>query len=283
MLNAPLLKGSSPQLGTSTTLDRHHTTRISEDNRISNNRKLHKHMTPTPFKDLAGYMDKQVIACVEGTITKIQDKIARGTGQYGDWAMQFSTIKDAAGTFHDLVITDENSFLGAGMQGQKIMMESQPQSKGGPAGVSMGVRFKDGKENRSIKVDNRAKITLGGSGGYAPSQTPATQGRTVSVQSGGSFDQSPVRERVNCQMKVLLEVADQYKKLQADVGDRLPKLTSADLIGISISIARSYRGDLGSYAKPIFETAKVKQEPAKEPEDDLDMRSPQDDDTDIPF
>jgi hypothetical protein len=147
-------------------------------------------------------------------------------------------------------------------------------------GISRG----DYNGKKSISVPDKCPITiLADSPVSAPSQSPATQGRAVSVQSGGSFDQSPVRERVNCQMKVLLEVADQYKKMQADVGDRLPKLTSADLIGISISIARSYRGDLGSYANPIFEALNVKKEAAKEPEDDLDMRSPRDEDIDIPF
>ncbi len=213
--------------------------------------------TPTPFKDLAGYMDKQTIACVEGQITKIQEKVARGVSQYGDWAMQFSTLRDAAGTYHDVTITDEASFFTNESKGATIRLESQPQSKGGPAGVSMGVRFKDNKENRSIKVDNRALVTL--LNGALPSgggQSAATQGGAVSAQSGGSqagLDHSPVRERVHLYLEVLKEVAAQYKHLQSTAEEgTVPKLTASDIKDIATTIALSYRGEYGSYAKPIF-------------------------------
>jgi hypothetical protein len=213
--------------------------------------------TPTPFKDLAGYMDKQTIACVEGQITKIQEKVARGTSQYGDWAMQFSTLRDAAGAYHDVTITDEASFFTNESKGATIRLESQPQSKGGPAGVSMGVRFKDNKENRSIKVDNRALVTL--LNGALPSgggQSAATQGGVVSAQSGGipsGFDYSPVRERVHGLLEVMKEFSAQYKHLQSTAEEgTVPKLTASDILTGSIHIYQTYRGDLGSYAKPIF-------------------------------
>ncbi len=233
-------------------------------------------MTPTPLKDLAGYMDKQVIACVEGTITKIQDKIARGTGNYGDWAMQFSTIRDASGTFHDLVITDENSFLQNGVQGLKITLESQPQSKGGPAGVSMGVRFKDGKENRSIKVDNRAKITLGGSGGSPPSQSAPTQGRAVSVQSGPIPEKLPVRNRVNLYLNILAEVHAQRRNRKD-----LPDITPSDEKDIATHISMTY-DNRENYQSPLFKKPEVKIEPEPQPESDFSGGFNPDDD-DVPF
>lgn len=191
-------------------------------------------------------MDKQVIACVEGVITKIQDKIARGTGQYGDWAMQFSTLKDDAGTFHDLVITDENSFLQNGAQGMRFRAEAQPQSKGGPAGVSMGVRFKDGKENRSIKVDNRAKISYFNGQGSSPSQGAPTQGRAVSVQSGPPPEKLPVRNRIHLYLNILAEV-------HAQVGNRkdLPEITFSDVKDIATHISMTY-DNRENYQEPLF-------------------------------
>lgn len=210
---------------------------------------------PTPFKDLAGYMDKQVIACVEGKITKIQEKIARGTGQYGDWAMQFSTIQDDSGTFHDLTITDENSFLQNGVQGKRLRAESQPQSKGGPAGVVMSVRHKDGKENRSIKVDNRAKITLlDGSTSSGGVQPPGTQGRGVSEQSRASVesvrDHSTVDERLDHQFR-LFEAA--WKRSKATEKELGITFTVEDIRAFTNTIGSTFKGEYGCYAAPIWE------------------------------
>ena len=225
---------------------------------------------PTPFKDLAGYMDKQVIACIEGRITKVQEKIASGTGQYGDWSMQFGTMVDASNVSHNWTITDSNLFLSQQDLGATIRYESMPQSKGGPAGVTMSIRNdKQGNPQRSIKIDNRASVNRSGGNASAPSQSAPTQGGAVSAQSEGVFDQSPVRERVHGYMEILKEVSAQYKHLQSEAAEgTIPKLSAADIKDIATHISMTYRGDKGSYAKPIFQ--KPQQEKAKAPEDDLD-------------
>jgi hypothetical protein len=144
-------------------------------------------------------------------------------------------------------------------------------------GISRGSRVWQGKTSVSLNIPDKAAIQI--TADSAPSQSAATQGRAVSVQSGGSFDQSPVRERVHYYLQVLLEVADQYKKLQSDVQERLPKLTASDIKDIATHMSMTYRGEFGSYAKPILEAAKVKQETIKEPEhEQID-----DDSDDLPF
>lgn len=147
-------------------------------------------------------------------------------------------------------------------------------------GISRGRREYNGAVTLSVNIPDKASIQIVGDS--SPSQGAATQGRAVSVQSGGpqaGLDQSPVRERVHCYFEVLKEVSAQYKHLQSTLEEgALPKLTASDIKDITTSISLSYRGEFGSYAKPIFQKPQQDKEDQHPQDEQVDPES-----DDLPF
>lgn len=242
---------------------------------------------PTPLKDLANFMNKQVIPCIEVTLSSLKPEIKRGTGEYGDYAYQSGSFKDAqGGSAYFSFSGNDDCFFKQSDVGTKIRIECGTDKKGAPAGLVWGVRQSGDKTYTTINLDNRATISYFNGNTSAPSQSATTQGRAVSVKSGGSqagLDQSPVRERVHCYFEVLKEVSAQYKHLQSTLEEgTLPKLAASDIKDITTHLSMTYRGEFGSYAKPIFQQEKSSSPQEEEPRDDLNM-SPRDDDSDIPF
>jgi hypothetical protein len=225
-------------------------------------------------------MDKQVIACVEGRISKVQEKIASGTGQYGDWAMQFGAITDASNVHHNWTITDESLFLTQQDVGSTIRYESMPQSKGGPAGVTMSIRNdKQGNPQRSIKIDNRACVTrVDGKPASSGGQSAPTQQRAVSAQSGPPPEKLPVRNRIHLYLNILAET-------WAQIGNRqdLPAITVSDVKDIATHISMTY-DNRENYQQPMFKKPEApKPAPKPEPEDDLDYGATTPEGEDLPF
>lgn len=228
---------------------------------------------PTPLKDLANFMNKQVIPCIEVTLASLKPDIKRGTGEYGDYAYQSGSFKDAqGGSAYFSFSGNDDCFFKSSDVGTKIRIECGTDKKGAPAGLVWGVRPSGDKTYTTINLDNRAKISYFNGQG-SPSHGAPTQGRAVSVQSGGSqagLDQSPVRERVHCYFEVLKEVSAQYKHLQSTAeqdGIKIPALTASDIKDITTHLSMTYRGEFGSYAKPIFQQEKKPSPQVEEPQD----------------
>jgi len=267
MLNARLLEGSSPQLGISIILDLLLTIPISETHdfqitaNYTNTPMANAHTTIAAIQALPQPPEGRcwINGSIEVSVSRCKDSTGKGPSK--------CSLKDSTGYM-------DGEFWGRSISqydGQTIRISGK--------GISRG----DYNGKKSISVPDKCPITiLEDSPVSAGSGTAATQGRGGSAQSGGNLDASPVRERVHCYFQVLKEVAGQYKKLQEDSQEgTIPKLTASDIKDIATHLSMTYRGEFGSYAKPIFEAVKVKQEPAREPEDDF--QTPSEDSDDLPF
>lgn len=144
-------------------------------------------------------------------------------------------------------------------------------------GISRSSRVWQGRTSVSLNIPDKASIQI--TADSAPSQSPETQGRGVSVQSGPIPEKLPVRNRVNLYLNILAEVHAQRQN-RTD----LPDITPSDEKDIATHISMTY-DNRENYQPPLLKKPETKK-PAPTPpgeEDDLDMRSPRDDDSDIPF
>lgn len=127
---------------------------------------------PFPLTALGSMADKQPVACVAGTVTKIWPRRS-GSNSNGDWSIQNLMIKGTCGTEIGIQLKDREEF-GKENGNRFIILEA----KVGDKGMSGLYIFDDeyqGKTTRKLKATPTAQISWGGE---PTKQQPAQSGNT---------------------------------------------------------------------------------------------------------
>lgn len=140
----------------------------------------------TPLSQLANFVDKQQVICIEGKIVAVYPK-KEGEGQYGKWVMQDVNLS-GDGVEHKITIGDEKKLLSESDKGKTVRISAGTDKKGALSGLQYEVKKSGDKTYRKVKVGSWAKIEFLGAGGepVASGQGAASSGRSTASQGGNT-------------------------------------------------------------------------------------------------
>lgn len=209
---------------------------------------------PTPLKDLANFMNKQVVPCVQVKVTKaeaVEDK----DGQHGPYKSQKGQFSDASGGSISFVLQGaDHQFFKSSDVGQTFVISCGTDKNGSPSGIRFETWEYTGKTYTALKIGKAATIDPVEGQGPSYYQSATTQGGAVSVQSGPPPAKLPVRNRVHLYFEILAEVHAQRQN-RSD----LPDITPSDEKDIATHISMTY-DNRENYQEPLLKKPSPKVE-----------------------
>lgn len=203
------------------------------------NSKPNIHMDNVTVRDLAAYQNEQPIAAFRGTLLKVFEP--KPEAQYPRWN---GYIKDDNGDEHYISFCQKHA-PDKSKVGKKVELSCYNGQKG-MSGLKLKVeKGKDGKEYRKIWITDTCNVNWIGAAASSPpsKKEPTNTSATPGTQPSRAVqDDSTVEERVSLYIRIYDEVVNQ-------AGDRFDPAIAKD---VATHISMTFRGDYGSYAKPVF-------------------------------
>lgn len=144
----------------------------------------------TPLSQLANFIDKQQVVCIEGKIVAVYPK-KEGEGQYGKWVMQDVNLS-GDGVEHKITIGDDKKLLTDADKGKTVRISAGTDKKGQLSGLQYEVKESGDKVYRKVKVGAWAKVEFLGAGGepLAGNTSGSSSNRSTGSQSGNTSHSS---------------------------------------------------------------------------------------------
>lgn len=145
----------------------------------------------TPLSQLASYIDKQQVVCIEGKIVAVYPK-KEGEGQYGKWVMQDVNLSQD-GVEHKITIGDDKKLLSEADKGKSIRLSAGTDKKGQLSGLQYEVKSSGDKVYRKVKVGAWANLEFLGASGepVKPSGGGNTQSAAQRTTGGNASYSGP--------------------------------------------------------------------------------------------
>lgn len=232
-------------------------------------------MNPVPFKDLAGYAQKQLIPCVEGRLKYLNEPKAYKSGPNVGKPYQFGTLSEI-GTNLEIGVKFEGDLVQpVANKGKIIRLEAHQGSKG-LSGVYMDIGEYEGKETRTARCTATAVvqyIAQGDAAANAPQTAPAASAPTSAPpqhtprqdapqagsarntgHQGGQLPQPVFDDALADYKRAFCKVCESFGH---DPDKIMQELTAEKLAEITTSVSMaSTRGQYGAYIGYLFEEDK---------------------------